>query len=490
MRDRLFQVWEVIALVLLLSLLPSASPTQAQTSLPADSPPLPPSDPIPPPPAQPDIPSTMQAPASPASDRDNSRLMSTPTIVSYYIELVQGWNMITPGVISSSSASQIFGPYLISCSGWNADQQCYYNYITLPLNYGCGYWVNMAIPWTAFLTGWAVDGTQGVVAQTIYPSWNLVGNPFETAISWGDVSIMNTNGVWKTFSEALNLGWISNVFHWNRYGVYETPNYAAPIPAGYGFWLKCNLSGGISGIAYARSLTCGFDGVSRYSGSPGYCAYGNRPGAEYCGNLREALEPMFQWSFFQTNDFAWESDFRNLAPTVDFFTFCGHGFRYDYPYFPGEGACHFYTLDSQFNFHMLNDEGNDNANARWGEIVYGSKPRWILLQTCNQLTNGGNQEIYDNIGHMMQGANLIMGFADTMYIDANEAYVLGRYLHSGMTFQNAFFSAVYECQPRPIRARVFGWIPAEYDRPADYVVGTPSFDARPSEFMNWDRYFE
>jgi len=246
------------------------------------------------------------------------------------------------------------------------------------------------------------------------------------------------------------------------------------------------LSNPVSAIA----LTTGFDGVSAYRRT-GNCVYYDVAGAEYVTNLRNALASWFTNSFNRTNNNAWESDTRIYAPTVDFFAFSGHGFRYNSPYtLRNEASLHFYTLNSSTPpFHT--QENDDRANATWSELSFNGQPlKWITAHTCNFLTNGGSWDNYNKIGRMMQGANLILGFASTMWLDSREGTIYGWNISDGNTFREAFFEAAYLCQRNKgftITARVFGWVLAENDRHYSYQTGAPSFENSPSSFTTWNR---
>lgn len=246
------------------------------------------------------------------------------------------------------------------------------------------------------------------------------------------------------------------------------------------------------GVTEAIALTTGFDGVSAYRRTGG-CFYEDRAGVEYVTNLRNALvnSGYFANSFTWTNNDAWESDLRSYAPTVDFFAFSGHGFRYNSYYtLRNEASLHFYTINSSTPpFHT--QENDDRANATWSELSFNGQPlKWITTHTCNFLTNGGSLENYNKIGRMMRGANLIHGFASTMWLDSREGWIYGSYIGNGNTFREAFFEAAFLCQTGKgftITARVFGWVLAENDRHYSYHTGAPSFESSSSSFTTWNR---
>ena len=71
--------------------------------------------------------------------------------------------------------------------------------------------------------------------------------------------------------------------------------------------------------------------------------------------------------------------------------------------------------------------------------------KYVILYTCNQLTNGGSVTKADNILKMMNGTRLLMGYASVMYLDSREAtaftnglsdnYILGAYISATKVYQ-------------------------------------------------------
>lgn len=66
--------------------------------------------------------------------------------------------------------------------------------------------------------------------------------------------------------------------------------------------------------------------------------------------------------------------------------------------------------------------------------------KYVVLYTCNQLTNNASTAKANNILKMMNGTRLILGFASTMYLDSREATLFTTKMRTD-TIVNAFTAA-------------------------------------------------
>ncbi|WP_238524591.1 DUF6345 domain-containing protein [Caldicellulosiruptor hydrothermalis] len=114
-------------------------------------------------------------------------------------------------------------------------------------------------------------------------------------------------------------------------------------------------------------------------------------------------------------------------------------------------------------------EYNDEVNAKTNEVRFGHNMlKWVVMYTCNWLTNDGDQEKLENIYKTFEGATLVMGFASTMYLDSREANYFGDLLvNSKKSFKDAFFTAARKYQVQRQNgdsiARVMGYTLAKND---------------------------
>ena len=169
-----------------------------------------------------------------------------PVTATVTFNTVQGWNMVTPGVISTKTAAQIFGANFVHAYHWDP---------TLPgpdgslggwlfcdnqaLVPGLGYWVRMSAASTVALNGTPVASP---VTQAISKPWEQFGNPFETALSVANVKIVQ-GATEKSLADAKAAGWIGNAYSWNGTS-YDTLDYSTgTLPAGKGFWLRVLVDG-------------------------------------------------------------------------------------------------------------------------------------------------------------------------------------------------------------------------------------------------------
>lgn len=219
-------------------------------------------------------------------------------------------------------------------------------------------------------------------------------------------------------------------------------------------------------VGFSANLKGGFLGVSKYSSIFGSCLYGDRAGAQYVTNLKDGLSTIMNAAFVRLNGDANESQLRdiNLTSNVDLLAYSGHGLMFE-----KENAAHFFARSTGQSWHNSSMEGNDEVNARTNEVRFGHNMlKWVIMYTCNWLTNGGDKEKLENIYKTFEGATLVMGFASTMYLDSREANLFAQFLvKDKKSFREAFISAAKKYQPQRQNgdsiARVMGYTLAKND---------------------------
>jgi hypothetical protein len=135
----------------------------------------------------------------------------------------------------------------------------------------------------------------------------------------------------------------------------------------------------------------------------------------------------------------------SLTSQADLLVYSGHGLCLS-----KENAAHFFARSTGETWHNSSMEYNDEVNARTNEVRFGrSNLKWIIMYTCNWLTNNGDQEKLDNIYKTFEGATLVMGFASTMYLDSREAIKFAQFLVADkLSFKDAFVKAARIYQPQ------------------------------------------
>lgn len=170
----------------------------------------------------------------------------------------------------------------------------------------------------------------------------------------------------------------------------------------------------------------------------------------------------------------------SLAPRVTFFAYSGHGINYG----STDNAIHTnYTKVAPVP-HILTEERTDTSfNKLTTETIFNHK--YVVLYTCNQLTNDGSTTKANNILKMMNGTRLMFGFASVMYLDSREAKRFTELMES-KTIVNAFFDAAKYYQKQRDSgdsiARVVGYGPAENDRITGSYSYAPSAPTNLSSF--------
>jgi len=83
---------------------------------------------------------------------------------------------------------------------------------------GLGYWIHVDANLEIDITGVPVDPL-GSVDVPLEPGWNLIGNPFEAPLAWGDNINVTCNGNTAVLSQAVSHGWIKgNVYTYTEGG--------------------------------------------------------------------------------------------------------------------------------------------------------------------------------------------------------------------------------------------------------------------------------
>jgi len=222
-------------------------------------------------------------------------------------------------------------------------------------------------------------------------------------------------------------------------------------------------------VAFSADLKGIYLGVSTYSSPNGSCTYGDRAGAHYVYNLADSLwrNAWVTAYLIKLNSEANESYLKDTSLTsqADLLVYSGHGLCLS-----KENAAHFFARSTGETWHNSSMEYNDEVNARTNEVRFGrSNLKWIIMYTCNWLTNNGDQEKLENIYKTFEGATLVMGFASTMYLDSREAVDFVKFLTGErLSFKEAFIKAASIYQPQRkdgqySLVRIMGYKLAEYD---------------------------
>ncbi|AEM74813.1 DUF6345 domain-containing protein [Caldicellulosiruptor acetigenus] len=230
----------------------------------------------------------------------------------------------------------------------------------------------------------------------------------------------------------------------------------------------------------SANLSGCFLGVSKYSSIwpwEGNCQFGDRAGAQYVTNLKNGLSSVMNAAFVKLNSDANESQLKNvnLTSSYDLLAYSGHGLMFD-----KENAAHFFARSTGESWHNSKMEYNDEVNARTNEVRFGhNKLKWIIMYTCNWLTNNGDQEKLENIFKTFEGATLTMGFASVMYLDSREATLFAQLLvQQKKSFKDAFLEAARKYQPQRKNgdsiARIQGYTAAANDSLYNYIDCLPS----------------
>lgn len=226
----------------------------------------------------------------------------------------------------------------------------------------------------------------------------------------------------------------------------------------------------------ATSVTGGFAGISTYN----YCVYGNRAGANYVNNLDSGLNLLGRLGF--CGNYTRSYKYLNNEVTtsnctgpsaVTFFAYSGHGIVYDQT---ANNALHVnYNSGSIKSHSSLGETTSTTINKLTSSTRFSHK--YVVLYTCNQLTNNNSAAKSNNILKMMNGTRLILGFASVMYLDSREATLFTTKMRTE-TIVNAFTAAAeyYQVQrdSGDSIARAVGYNSALNDRISTTYSNAPS----------------
>lgn len=222
------------------------------------------------------------------------------------------------------------------------------------------------------------------------------------------------------------------------------------------------------------AVTGGFAGINNYS----YCEFGNRAGASYVANLNSALVILdslgkidYTLSYMKKNNNVTVSNCTGSGATT-IFAYSGHGIVYNTT---ANNALHVNYNSSQKSHSSLGEKTSTSINKLTTSTRFNHK--YIILYTCNQLTNNGSTNKANNILKMMNGTRLICGFASTMYLDSREATRFVQNMED-MTIINAYLDAANRYQSQRSDgdsiARIVGYNAAKYDRITTSYSSAPS----------------
>lgn len=114
------------------------------------------------------------------------------------------------------------------------------------LHPGEGYWLRLPNQTTIRLVG-AHDVPKSNFEINLKQGWNQIGNPFLTAVNWGNVLVINTDATDPQFlvpipvDQAAQAGWIASVIY--RYDVNDKAykfdsDFLTPLVPFVGYWVK------------------------------------------------------------------------------------------------------------------------------------------------------------------------------------------------------------------------------------------------------------
>ncbi len=230
------------------------------------------------------------------------------------------------------------------------------------------------------------------------------------------------------------------------------------------------------------TVTGGFAGVGNY----GYCSYGSPPGHVYVQNLNAGLRQLgnqalidYSTSYIKVNNNVTIYNCAGLGATT-FFAYSGHGIVYNYT---TDNAMHVNYNSSQKSHAVLGERTSTAINKLTTDTRFNQK--YVILYSCNQLTNNGSTTKANNILKMMNGTRLMFGFASTMYLDSREATSFVVKMRNS-TISDAFFESAIKYQAQlkdgDAIARAVGYNAAKNDRLTSSYSYAPSAASNLSSF--------
>lgn len=223
-------------------------------------------------------------------------------------------------------------------------------------------------------------------------------------------------------------------------------------------------------------------GINNYS----YCIHDDRMGAKYVSNLALRLIDLSSSGYisYRSGQHLYNNDVTpgsiSRMNQATFFAYSGHGIVFD----SQNNALHTNAAEVSLFPHWVNGETtSEYFNLITTKTRFPHK--YVVLHTCNQLTNGGSTTKANNILKMMNGTRLMFGFASQMYLDSREANEFGKALKD-MTIIEAFFEGArkYQTQRKDgdSIARVVGYTSARYDRISQSYNYAPNASSNLSNF--------
>lgn len=240
------------------------------------------------------------------------------------------------------------------------------------------------------------------------------------------------------------------------------------------FFLACAMFSHAIQASALTSVTASYAGISDYLN----CEYGDRAGKQYVQNFSAELQDLedngrlyYSELNMLTDSAVTPSSISNISPAT-FFVFAGHGFCYS---------------DSPYNgLHVSHTSSSCTDSTILKNIDTNFEHKYVVLYSCNQLTNKGDATRYNNIMNMMDGTRLIFGFASSMWLDSRDAttfvYRMGWF--SDMIEAYMFSAEYYQVQHPTVDvvARVVGYTEAYDDNLREYESYAPSAISSPDSF--------
>lgn len=231
----------------------------------------------------------------------------------------------------------------------------------------------------------------------------------------------------------------------------------------------------------APDVSVSLTGIDDYS----KCSYGDRAGASYITKFANALKVLdtggtisYLQTYVKKNGDVTTASIKN-APKTTIFAYAGHGLNYN----ATNNALHVNTTTSGKTHATLGEASSQEMNLITTKTTFTQK--YVVLYSCNQLTNGGSGTKGTNIINMMNGTRLMMGFASKMYLDSREATEFGRKLGTN-TICEAYMLAAkkYQAQRSDASsiARIVGYTDAKNDRLRSNAAFAPKASTNPTKF--------
>ena len=107
-------------------------------------------------------------------------------------------------------------------------------------SHSIGYWVFVEENTDIEIAGVPTDPT-GSLDVPLVSGWNLVGNPFDADLAWGDNIVFVSDEDEKTLADAVAAGWMSgDALGYDQVDGYHAINANDSVAAWSGFFVKAN----------------------------------------------------------------------------------------------------------------------------------------------------------------------------------------------------------------------------------------------------------